>query len=125
MIAELHGRLARALSVPFLPMLGIPLALGRRRSDRSYGIAAGLLVLILYNQVLDLGENMVETGDIGPWLGLWLPFGAFAIGTAWLFHRASSRLAVSGGMTLPAFALLPAPLARAVEIGLARIGRRL
>lgn len=118
MIAEFHGRLARAASVPFLPMLGIPLALGRRRSDRSYGIAIGLLVLIVYNQVIDLGENMAETGDLHPFIGLWLPFIAFAAGSTWLFVRASSKLPKSSGMALPA------PLSRSLEIGLEWIARR-
>ena len=58
MRAEFHGRLARVLSVPFLPLIGIPLALGRRRSERSFGLAIGILVLIIYNQVLDFGENV-------------------------------------------------------------------
>lgn len=101
-VAELHGRIVRILSIPFLPMLGIPLALGRRRSDRTYGIALGLLVLILYNQVVDLGENMAETGELHPLVGLWLPFALFAASTVWLFHRASARLAASGGFALPA-----------------------
>lgn len=91
-IAEFNVRLARAVSVPFLPLLGIPLALGRRRSDRSWGIAAGLLVLILYNQILDLGKNLVESGEMGPLIGIWLPFFAFAAVSCWLLWRASARV---------------------------------
>jgi lipopolysaccharide export system permease protein len=75
-----------------LPFLAIPLALGRRRSERSFGIAMGLVVLVVYNQVLDLGENVTETGAIGPWLGLWTPFFAFAFGSLFLFHRATTQV---------------------------------
>src|SRR6266545_2793554 len=89
MVAEFHSRVTRVLSVLFLPLLGIPLALGRRRSDRPYGLALGLLVLIIYNQALDLGKNIAETGAISPLLGLWLPLLAFASASTWLFHRAS------------------------------------
>lgn len=92
MIAEFHGRIVRIISVPLLPFLAIPLALGRRRSERSIGIAMGLVVLVVYNQVLDLGENMTETGAIGPWLGLWTPFFAFAFGSLFLFHRATTQV---------------------------------
>ena len=92
MIAEFNGRLVRILSVPLLPFLAIPLALGRRRSDRSFGIATGLIVLVVYNQVLDLGENVTETGAIDPWLGLWTPFFAFAFGSLFLFHRATTKV---------------------------------
>ncbi len=121
MVAEFHARLARIVSVPFLPLLGIPLALGRRRSDRSYGIAIGLLAIIVYNQILDLGKNMAETGEISVLLGLWLPFVAFASVSTFLFIRASTRLPASSGGW--AWSLLR-PLTRAFEIGLARFGRR-
>jgi lipopolysaccharide export system permease protein len=106
MIAEFNVRLARALSVPFLPLIGIPLALGRQRSDRSWGIAAGLLVLILYNQVLDVGKNMAETGEISPFLGLWLPFISFAAISLWLFWRASTRLPRASGISAASLPLL-------------------
>lgn len=92
MIAEFHGRLVRILTVPLLPFLAIPLALGRRRTERSFGIAAGLAVLVIYNQVLDLGENITETGAIEPWLGLWTPYFAFAFGSVFLFYRATTQV---------------------------------
>jgi len=110
--AEFNVRLARTLSVPFLPLLGIPLALGRRRSDRSWGIALGVLVLIVYNQVLDLGKNVAETGAISPFLGLWVPFALFAGLATWLFWRASTRLPHASGVGLFA---LPAPVQQSIE----------
>ena len=119
MIAEFNVRLARALSVPLLPLLGIPLALGRRRSDRSWGIAAGLLILILYNQVLDVGKNMAETGELSPFLGLWLPFIAFATISLWLFWRASTRLPQASGITASSL-----PLVRDIGNAFVRLTRR-
>ena len=101
MIAEFNGRIVKILSVVFLVFLAIPLSLGRRRSERSFGMAIGLVVLVVYNQVLDLGENMTETGEIEPWLGLWLPFGVFAIASLYLFYRASDRVPGS-----PSFGIL-------------------
>ena len=103
MIAEFNGRIVKILSVVFLVFLAIPLSLGRRRSERSFGMAIGLVVLVVYNQVLDLGENMTETGEIEPWLGLWLPFGIFAIASLYLFYRASDRVpgSPSYGILIP------------------------
>ena len=92
MIAEFHGRVVHILSVPLLPFLAIPLALGRRRSERSVGIALGLALLVVYNQVLDFGENVTETGAIDPWLGLWTPYLAFAFISLFLFHRATTQV---------------------------------
>ena len=119
MIAEFNVRLARTLSVPFLPLLGIPLALGRRRSDRSWGIAAGLLVLILYNQLLDLGKNMTESGELGPFVGIWLPFLAFVAISLQLFQRSSTRLPQGSG-----FDVWSLPLVRSLNDTMGRLARR-
>jgi lipopolysaccharide export system permease protein len=97
--AELHGRLVRTLSIPLLPLLGLPLALGRRRTHRSYGLVVGLAILILYNQVVRLGESMVDDGTIGALLGLWLPFLAFAMLSTALFWRAAYRVPSRAGAT--------------------------
>ncbi len=119
MIAEFNVRLASTLSVPLLPLLGIPLALGRRRSDQSWGIAAGLLILILYNQVLDLGKNMTESGDVGPLVGIWLPFTAFVVLTFWLLQRASTRLPQGAGFDFGAL-----PLVRSLNSAVGRLAGR-
>jgi len=104
MLAEFHGRIVRVLSIPFLPFLAVPLALGRRRSDRSYGIVIGLLILVVYHQVLDLLENMAEAGVIEPSIALWAPFLVFAAGSVLLFRRVSSR--IPGALSTQPFAPL-------------------
>lgn len=96
MVAELHVRVVRTVSILFLPLLAFPLALGRRRSDRSTGIVVALLVLIGYDRVLDLGKNLVESAVVGPGVGLWLPFLAFAgLGTI-LFYQVAAKVPASG-----------------------------
>jgi hypothetical protein len=79
------------------------------------------LVLIVYNQVLDLGKNIAETGAISPLLGLWLPLLAFGSASTWLFHRASRRLPTKSGYPFPS---LPAPLVRSVDRSRAWMGRQ-
>ncbi len=88
LVAEFHSRVARVLSIPLMPVLGLYLALGRGRSDRLVGFAVGLIVLIAYERVLDFGKNAVESGLVGPLTGLWLPFFVFATGSLLLFARA-------------------------------------
>ena len=85
--AELGGRLVRSLSSPLLPLLAVPLAVGRRRTHRSYGLAIGLAVLIAYNQILAAGERLVDNNEIGAALGLWVPFAVFAGLCFWLYVR--------------------------------------
>jgi lipopolysaccharide export system permease protein len=90
--AELHGRLVRIASLPVLPFLAIPLALGRIRGQRSYGLVIGLAALIGYHQVLQFGEALVDDGQIPAWLGLWVPTGLFAALSLTLFTRAATRV---------------------------------
>jgi lipopolysaccharide export system permease protein len=91
-ISELHVRIVQTLSVLVLPFLAIPFALGRRRSDRIYGITAGLLVLVGYNQLLDFGKNLVQDGSLGVGVALWLPFALLVTGSLWSFWRAAERV---------------------------------
>lgn len=87
-LSEFHSRIVQTLSIPVIPLLAISLALvGRRRSDRIYGLAAGLLILVGYNQSLDLGKNLVQGGDFSPVVALWLPMVLFIAGSLWMFYR--------------------------------------
>jgi lipopolysaccharide export system permease protein len=118
--SELHGRLVRTLSIPLLPFLGVPLSLGRRRTHRSYGLAIGLAALIAYNQLVGVGESLVDNGDAPAWLGLWVPFAAFALLSFWLYWRAAYRVPTLTGTSRLDAAIerlagyLPKRLAKAV-----------
>ena len=59
-VAEFYGRVLRIISLPVLPLLAIPLALGRIRGQRSYGLPIGLALLIGYHQLLQFGEAVVD-----------------------------------------------------------------
>lgn len=91
-VAEFNVRIVRVLSIPFLPFLAIPLALGRRRSDQFHGVIVGLLILIVYDQILDFGKNMVESAIVEPWIGLWLPFSLFGLSSVLVFCGVASRV---------------------------------
>jgi lipopolysaccharide export system permease protein len=103
MDAEFHVRIVRSVSILFIPLLAFPLALGRRRSDRSTGIVIAILLLIGYDRVLDLGKNLAEIGDVSVWVGLWLPCAAFAALSAALFHHVATTVPTSGRFALAGF----------------------
>lgn len=88
--AEFHGRLVRTMTMLFLPLLAIPLGLGGGRARRSWGIVVGLVVLVLYQKVLQLGGALAALGEVSPWLGLWLPLALFAAAGGTLFAKASA-----------------------------------
>ena len=99
--AEFHGRLTRSLTMLFLPLLAIPLGLGGGRARRGYGIVVGLVVLVVYQKLLEFGSAYAALGVISPWLGLWLPLVLFGAGSAALF-----RLTSRGGLAGPFDGLL-------------------
>ena len=90
-VAELNSRLVRIVSLLFLPLLAVPLGIVSRRARRSIGVVVGLVMLILFHNLLRFGESMVETGALPPIIGLWLPGAVFAGIGAWAFHMTSKR----------------------------------
>jgi lipopolysaccharide export system permease protein len=90
-IAELNTRLVRIVSLLVLPLLAVPLGIVSRRARRSIGLVAGIALLVLFHHILKFGESMVETGTVGPELGLWLPAAIFAAIGVWAFQTASRR----------------------------------
>jgi lipopolysaccharide export system permease protein len=86
--AEFHGRMVRILATLALPLVAVPLAVGRQRAQRSYAIVIGLALLISLNQVLQFGEALADDGKAWPSLALWLPLLLFLIlGGLLLWHR--------------------------------------
>jgi lipopolysaccharide export system permease protein len=90
-VAELNSRLVRTVSLLFLPLLAVPLGIVSRRARRSIGVVVGLVMLILFHNVLRVGESLVETGVVPPVVGLWLPGAIFAGIGGWAFHMTSKR----------------------------------
>ncbi len=85
--AELLGRLVRSLSIPFLPLLVVPLAVGRLRGRRSYGFLVGLALLVGYHQLLKTLESLADDRVLDPEGALLPAFLAFAAGSTLLFLR--------------------------------------
>ncbi len=99
LVSEFNGRLVRLLSIIGLPFLAVSLALGRRRSARYYGIAVGGGTLILYHELLQFGERMVNRGG-EPALMLWTPLVCFLAISGFLFYRTAFRAGDSGPVVL-------------------------
>ncbi len=85
--AELHTRLARAASLPLLPLLAMAMGMASQRASRATGIAAGGLILVLYHHMIQLGGSLVEREMFSPLTAIWLPFALFAGFCILTFHR--------------------------------------
>lgn len=89
-LAELHGRLVRTVSLLIIPLLAVPLGLVTRRNERNIGIAVGVVLMVVYHNIINFGETIATTGGVSPGVGLWLPFLLFAALSLWLFAAVST-----------------------------------
>lgn len=87
--AEFNARIVRSLSILFLPFLAIPLSLTSRRYPQAYSMAGGAVLLVVYHEILQMGETLATLGRLPSWAGLWVPFFAFCGLSLWLFRRAT------------------------------------
>lgn len=89
-VAEMHGRLVRAISLIFLPFLAIPMALAAKRHRRGVGIVFGSVVLLLFHYILQTLEGLADSGRLSVH-SLWVATAIFAMISLGLFWRAQSR----------------------------------
>lgn len=78
LLAELYGRLARALVLPLLPLLAVPLGMAAKRSGRAPGIIVGGLLLLAFFHLVQLGQGLAGTGRVPPEIAVGGPFFGFA-----------------------------------------------
>jgi lipopolysaccharide export system permease protein len=70
-IAELHWRFAIPVSCLVLAFLALPLSHTSPRKGRFARLGIGILVYIVYSNLLGLGRVWLEHGAVPAWLGLW------------------------------------------------------
>ena len=74
-------------------LLALPLLLSRRRLSRSGGVVQGILATIAYYGLVQLGNGLIEGGELGAAAGVWLPnlaVCALAAALLWRVVRAPS-----------------------------------
>ncbi|TDI66443.1 MAG: YjgP/YjgQ family permease [Alphaproteobacteria bacterium] len=91
-VSEFHVRLVKILSILILPLMAVPLGLNNSRTSQSWGVALGVLVLIVYQKVIELGSALSGVGAASPLVSMWLPFLLFLVVGAGLFYHVSRRV---------------------------------
>ncbi|QNT77612.1 LptF/LptG family permease [Entomobacter blattae] len=86
---EYHFRLVRTLSFPFIPMLATALAISSKRQKRNNGLFFLALTLIGYDNILQLGANLVSSGKHTPFAVIWLPYLIFSFLCLYLLYYKS------------------------------------
>jgi len=88
MRTELHSRLIKILTPLILPVLAVPFAVGRRRSQRAYRFGLALVLLVAFNEVIEQGGLATRTNGLSPWISMWLPFALLTGFAIWRFTAA-------------------------------------
>lgn len=78
--AELQWRIGVPLSTIILAIFAVPLSRSQPRAGRYGRLSIGLLVFIIYFNLLSAAKAWVENGEIDPALGLWWVHGIFLLG---------------------------------------------
>jgi len=93
--AELQWRIGIPLSTLILAILAVPLSRSQPRQGRYGRIAIGLLVFIIYFNLLSAGKAWMEQGTVPPGVGIWWVHGlmlSFALGLIGIQNGVHRRL---------------------------------
>lgn len=87
--AELEWRIATPLSVLLLSLLAVPLGRSSPREGKYARIGLGLLIYVIYANLLSIARVWVERGIAPDWLGTWWVHGLLAVFTLILLTQQS------------------------------------
>lgn len=80
-LAEMQWRVSIPLATIILAILAVPLSRSQPRSGRYGRLAIGLLVFIIYLNMLSAAKAWIEQATISPTLGLWWVHGCVLLFT--------------------------------------------
>ena len=69
--AELQWRLAYVIAALLLPLLAVVLNRFSFGDNRYVSLIIGILIYLIYSNLLSISKNLVAHGSLQPWIGLW------------------------------------------------------
>nr|WP_298798752.1 LptF/LptG family permease [uncultured Acetobacter sp.] len=93
MRSEVHFRLARSLTIPFIPALAAALAIMRKRQRSSAGLVLAFIVMVGFDHMLQFGHSMVATKKASL-LIIWGPALVFVAGSSLLLLYKSGMIQI-------------------------------
>lgn len=91
LLAELYSRLARALALPLMPFLAVPLALTAKRAGATPAALIAGLVLFGFQASLIVAQGLVGAGRLGSTLAIGGPMAVFVAVCAATFLTSRAR----------------------------------
>ncbi len=117
--ANFHFRLVEVVTMLFLPLLAIALAVPPKRSTSALGVFLAIVVLVTQHKINQYAEAVGAAGRIDPIIALWVPFILFCALTLWMFRTLAF---VPGGQPIGALERVFAAIGKMVGALLRRIG---
>ena len=87
--AELQWRISSPLSLLVLALLAVPLSRSSPREGKYARVGVGLLIYIIYANMLSIARVWLERGYVPEWIGLWWVHGIAALIALWLLAKES------------------------------------
>jgi lipopolysaccharide export system permease protein len=89
--AELQWRIATPISALLLALLAVPLSKTNPRSGRFGRLFIGIMLFVIYNNLLSVARSAVSKGEVSPWIGMWWPHLLVAV-LVYLLYTQQSRM---------------------------------
>jgi lipopolysaccharide export system permease protein len=86
MLAELHKRIVNVVTFFMLPLLAVPFAIGRQRSQRGYRFGLAMVIVVAFHEIIEQGALTTRMSGISPWITMWLAFGLITAFAIWRFY---------------------------------------
>lgn len=91
LLAELYSRLARALALPFMPLLAMPFALTAKRAGATPAIAVAGIMLFAFQAWIIFAQGLVTAGRIDAAPAMLTPLALFLTACLVTFHLSRKR----------------------------------
>jgi lipopolysaccharide export system permease protein len=88
---ELNKKLSIPMSCLILGLLGVPLGIRTHRSAKSWSISIAFALVVLYYMLQLGGEALVQTGQVTPLIGTWVPNLVFGLAGVILFSMTAKE----------------------------------
>ncbi len=69
--AEMQWRFSQPISILILSVIGVLLGKTSPRTGKGINLLIGVMIFMLYNNGLLIAKNLIENGQLSPFIGLW------------------------------------------------------
>jgi len=95
--AAFNYRMVEVITMLFMPLLGLALAIPPKRSTSALGLFVSIVLVVTYHKVNQYAEGVAATGQVDPVLALWGPFALFVALILWMYYQVAF---VPGGQAI-------------------------